>query len=142
MSSSLGGGFATQAWTRRAPTASVLVILGVLGGCHQKPPVATSADVDAAQHEAQQEIAQAQLEARKDVKSAAKVGANSREVAVARVTGTFDIAMAHADGDRKVAMEKCMTLEVSAQQSCKDQADIGYQTAAARAKAVRISQQQ
>jgi len=48
------------------------------------------------------------------------------KTARARVTGAFDIAMAHADGDHKVAIEKCMTLEPLAQQSCKDKADIGY----------------
>jgi hypothetical protein len=35
-----------------------------------------------------------------------------------------------------------MTLEPSAQQSCKDQADIDYQSAVAKAKAIRVSQQQ
>ena len=133
-----------QTSIRRPPTASVLVILGIIGGCHQaKSPVATSADVEVAQHEARQEVEQARLEARKDVKSAAKVmGANSRDVAAARVTGTFDMAMTRADGDHKVAIEKCMTLELSAQQSCKAQADVDYQTAAASAKAIRISPQQ
>lgn len=121
----------------------LLATLGLCSGCHQtKTPLATAADVAAAQAEAQREVEQAQLEARKDVKSAAKVGGNSRDVALARVTGAFDIAMAHADGDRKVAMEKCMTLQPSAQQPCKDQADADYQSAAASAKAIRVSQQQ
>ena len=127
-------------WLLAAP---VLTTLGLCGGCHQaKSPAATPADVATAQAEAQREVEQAQVEARKDVKSAAKVGGNSRDVALARVTGAFDIAMAHADGDRKVAMEKCMTLQPSAQQACKDQADADYQTAAASAKAIRVSQQQ
>jgi hypothetical protein len=121
----------------------VLATLGLCAGCHQtKSPVVTAADVAAAQSEAQREVEQARVEARKDVKSAAKVGTNSRDVALARVTGTFDIAMAHADGDHKVATEKCMTLQPPAQQSCKDQADADYQTAAASAKAIRVSQQQ
>jgi hypothetical protein len=132
-----------QEWIRLAPTAAVLVMLGICG-CHQKPsPVVTPADVAAAQQGAQHEIEQAQVEARKDVKSAAKVmGVDSKDVARARVTGAFDIAMAHADGDHKVAIEKCMTLEPSAQQSCKDKADIDYQSAVAKAKAIRVSQQQ
>lgn len=119
-------------------------MLGICGGCHQKSsPVATPADVAAAQQEAQHEVAQAQVEAKKDVKSAAKVmGVDSNDVARARVTGAFDIAMAHADGDHKVAIEKCMTLEPSAQQSCKDNADIDYQSAVAKAKAIRTSHQQ
>jgi hypothetical protein len=35
-----------------------------------------------------------------------------------------------------------MTLQPSAQQACKDQADADYQAAAASAKAIRVSQQQ
>jgi hypothetical protein len=105
--------------------------------------MATPADVTAAQQEAQHEIDQAKAEAKKDVKSAAKVmGPDSKDVARARVTGAFDIAMAHADGDHKVAIEKCMTLQPSAQQPCKDQADIDYQAVVAKAKANRVTQQQ
>ena len=133
-----------QKWIQLAPTAAALVMLGIFGGCHRKPtPVATAADVAAAQQEAQHEVEQAQVEARKDVKSAVKVmGVDSKDVARARVTGAFDILMAHADGDHKGAIEKCMTLEPSAQQSCKDQADVDYQSAAAKAKTSRVSQQQ
>ncbi len=116
-------------------------MLGIIGGCHQKPsPVATPADVEATQQEAQHEVKQAQAEARKDVKSAAKVmGMDSKDVARARVTGAFDIAMVHADGDHKVSLAKCMTLEPSVQQACKDKADIDYQSAVAKAKAIRDS---
>jgi predicted small lipoprotein YifL len=132
-----------QEWVQLASTAAVVVMLGILGGCHQKaPPVATPADVAAAQQEAQHEIEQAKLEARKDIKSETKImGADSKDVSRARVTGAFDIAMAHADGDHKVAIEKCLTLEPAAQQSCKDNAEVDYQSAVAKAKADRASQQ-
>jgi hypothetical protein len=128
---------------RLAPTVAAFAMTG-LCGCHQKPPpVATPADVAAAQQEAQHEVEQAQVEAKRDVKSAAKVmGVDSKDVARAKITGAFDIAMAHADGEHKVATEKCMTLEPSAQQPCKDNADTDYQSAVAKAKAARISQQQ
>jgi hypothetical protein len=130
-------------WTRWAPQLSVFVVLGLLNGCHQaKTPVVTPADVEAAKHEAQEEVEQARLEAKKDVKSAAKVmGRNSNDVAAARLTGAFDVAMARADGDHKVEIEKCMTLEVAVRQPCKNQADADYQTAAAGAKAIRVSEQ-
>ncbi len=133
-----------QNWIPLASTAAVVVMLGILEGCHQKAsPVATPADVAAAQQEAQHEVEQAQIEARKDIKSETKImGADSKDVARARVTGAFDIAMARADGDHKVAIAKCMTLQPPAQQSCKDAADADYQSAAAKAKANRASQQQ
>ncbi len=131
-------------WIQLASTAAVLVMLGILDGCHQKAsPVATPADVAAAQQEAQHEIDQAKIEARKDIKSETKImGADSKDVARARVTGAFDVAMAHADGDHKVAIQKCLTLEPAAQQSCKDNAEVDYQSAVAKAKASRTSQQQ
>jgi hypothetical protein len=130
-------------WAPRVSGLVVLAVVGLLGGCHQaKTPVVTAADVEAAKHEAQDEVEQARLEAKKDAKSAAKVmGANSSDVAAARVTGAFDIAMARADGDHKVAIEKCMTLEVAVRQPCKNQANTDYQTAAAGAKAIRVSEQ-
>jgi hypothetical protein len=46
--------------------------------------------------------------------------------------------MANADGDHKVAIEKCLLLAPDAQQPCKDQADAQYQAAAASAKAARV----
>jgi len=130
---------------RRASTAAVFVMLGLCGGCNQKKPVpaATAADVAAAQQEAQREVAQAQLEAKKDVRSVVKImGAESKDVARARVTGSFDIAMAHADGDHKVALETCMTLALAAQQACKEKAEMDYQSAVTKAKAIRVSHHQ
>lgn len=104
--------------------------------------MATPADVAAAEQEAQHEVDQARIEARKDVKSVTKItGGDSKDVARAKITGAFDIAMAHADGDHKVAIARCLTLEPSAQPSCKDQAGSDYQTTVAKAKAIRLSQQ-
>lgn len=131
-----------QEWIRLA--AAAVVMLGILDGCHKKAsPVATPADVAVAQQQAQHEVEQAKIEAKKDIQSEAKImGADSKDVARARVTGAFDIAMTRADGDHKVAIQKCMTLEPPAQQSCKDTADVDYQSAMAKAKANRASQLQ
>jgi hypothetical protein len=122
---------------------SVAVFAAVLCGCHQKTSIATQADIAAAQDDARKEVEQARVEARKDVKSAVKVsgatGGDAKNVAVARVTGTFDIAMAQAEGDHKVAIVKCMTLDLALQQPCKDQADAQFQSATAQAKAMRGS---
>jgi hypothetical protein len=134
-----------EAIARSAVTPALAAVLAAfLCGCHQaKVPIATQSDVTAAQEEARKELEQARVEARKDVKSAVKVtgetGGDAENVAVARVTGSFDIAMAHADGDHKVAITKCMTLDAAAQQACKDQADAQFQTATAQAKALRLA---
>jgi hypothetical protein len=77
------------------------------------------------------------------VKNAAKLaGSDSKDVALARVTGSFDVAMANADGAHKVAVEQCLALPPPEQQPCKDRADTDYQTAAANAKAERLAQRQ
>jgi outer membrane murein-binding lipoprotein Lpp len=117
-------------------TSSVLI-----SGCHQaKTPVATDADVAATQEQAIKEVQDARTEARKDLKNAAKqAGPDSKNAEIARVTGSFDVAMASADGDHKVALEKCLTLPPNAQQACKDDADAQYQAAAASAKSARVS---
>ena len=126
---------------RLASTTAVFAMLAVCGGCQKKPAPVAVPDVAAAQLEAQREVAKAKLEAKNGVKSAVKImGADSKDVARAKITGAFDIAMTRADGNHKVANEKCMTLEQSAQQACKDKADADYQTAVSQAKAVRDSQ--
>ena len=119
------------------------MICATFAGCQKAKPVATSADIAAAQADAQKEIAQAHVEAKKDVKNAAKLaGSDSKDVALARVTGSFDIAMANADGAHKVAIEQCLTLAPPEQPPCKDRADADYQTATANAKAERVAQLQ
>jgi hypothetical protein len=43
--------------------------------------------------------------------------------------------VAQADGERKVAKEKCETLGSDAQKACKDQAEASYESAKAQAQA-------
>jgi hypothetical protein len=119
---------------------SIILCSGLFAGCHHAAAPVTEEDVAKVQADAQKEVDQARLEARKDLKNALKQdGADSRNATVARVTGSFDVAMANADGDHKVAIEKCLLLAPDAQQPCKDQADAQYQAAAASAKAARAS---
>jgi hypothetical protein len=127
--------------TSRAFSGGVLLIGVALAGCHQsKTPAVSDADVAAAQAQAIKEVQDARVEARKDLKNASKqAGPDSKNAEIARVTGSFDVAMASADGDHKVALEKCLTLATTDQQACKDQADAQYQAAAASAKAARVS---
>jgi hypothetical protein len=117
-------------------------LLAILAsGCHRSQDrIATQADVTAAQDEARKELDQARVEARKDVKNAVKeTGGEEKNVAAARVTGTFDIAMAQAEGDHKIAITKCMMLDLASQQPCKQQADADFQTATSQAKAARVA---
>ena len=123
-----------------------LVALLLLAGCQKAPPpphVATGEEIETVQKDAQREVADARAEAAKDVKSAAKVsGSDSAVVAEAKVTAKYDVDMAKADGDHKVATEKCLTLAADAQNACKAQADTDYETAKAAAKATRLAKRQ
>src|ERR1700722_14617148 len=50
--------------------------------------------------------------------------------------------MAQADGDHKVAIQKCEAASGDAQKACKDQADAKYDLAKANAKAMLAAQKQ
>jgi hypothetical protein len=120
-----------------------LAVLTVIAACHHKTPPVTAQDVEAAKQDAQRAVEQARIEATKDVKSALKTGGgNPRDVALAKATAAYDVAMIKAEGDHQVATEKCQTLQASLMQACKDQADAEYESAKATAKATRTARQQ
>ncbi len=52
-----------------------------------------------------------------------------------RAAAEYDVAVAQADGQRKIAPEKCETLAGDSQKACKDQADAAYESAKAQAQA-------
>ena len=119
--------------------------LTLVSGCQKDKttPIATSQDIEAAKQAAQREVADAKAEATKDVKSATKVsGADAAVVNAAKLTASYDVAMAKADGDHKIALEKCLALQIDVQQACKDQADSSYASLAAAAKATRLAKRQ
>jgi hypothetical protein len=73
----------------------IMLCSGLFAGCHHAAAPVTEEDVAKAQADAQKEVDDARIEARKDVKNALKQdGADSKNVTVARVTGSFDVAMA------------------------------------------------
>jgi hypothetical protein len=102
-----------------------LATLIVLSACNQaKSPGATANDVAAADQSANKEVADARRDQQKDMSSDA-----------------YDIAVAQADGDHKVSIQKCDALEGHDQKVCKDQADADYEAAKANAKATKMAQQ-
>ncbi len=129
---------------RRSTATGIVVSLALIAACHRtEAPHATAQDVEAAKQEAQRAVTQARIEASKDVKSAAKVtGSHPAEVHEAKIAGSYDVAMVKADGDHKVAIAECLTLQAPMQQGCKDKADADYDKAAAAAKAARAAKQQ
>jgi hypothetical protein len=101
-----------------------LVALGSLAACdNAKSPDVAARDIAAANNSAAHEVADAQRDAQKDMSADA-----------------YAVATAKADGDHKIALQKCETLQGHDQQVCKDQADADYEAAKANAKAAKVSQ--
>ncbi len=99
--------------------------LGALGACNSaKSPDSAARDIAAADRSATREVAQAQRDQQKDMSADA-----------------YNVAVAQADGDHKVALQKCDTLQGHDQQLCKDRADADYEAAKANAKATKVAQQ-
>jgi hypothetical protein len=100
------------------------VALGSLAACNNaKSPDAAARDIAAANNSAAHEVADAQRDAQKDMSADA-----------------YSVAVAQADGDHKIALQKCETLQGHDQQVCKDQADADYEAAKANAKAAKVAQ--
>ena len=110
---------------KRSFMAGVAVAaLAVIAGCNNaKSPDTAAHDIAAADQSAAAKVADAQRDAQKDMSADA-----------------YNVAVAQADGDHKVALQKCETLQGHDQQVCKDQADADYEAAKANAKAAKVAQ--
>ncbi|HXP67559.1 MAG TPA: hypothetical protein VN815_18915 [Steroidobacteraceae bacterium] len=115
-----------------------------LGGCNNaKSPDTVAKDVADAQAKRAAEVANARQDAAKDEnKAEAKVDDKTADLNNTNAKGAYDVAMAQADGDHKVALQRCDGLAGDAQKACKDQADAKYDLAKANAKAMLTSQKQ
>jgi hypothetical protein len=129
----------------RLPVLSIigLVTLALVSGCdHAKSPEAAANDIDKAKQAAAQEVSDANRDAAKDINGASKeLQDKSSHLAESNAKAAYDIAMARADGDHKVAIQECMTHDGQAQKVCKDRADSEYDVAKANAKATRTANQ-
>jgi hypothetical protein len=120
-------GDSTVTKTYSSWTLAVAAAVGMcaLAGCNQRESAnETAKDVSAARQDAQENVA----EERKEANDVAKEGSEDRAAA------EYDVAVAQADGQRKVAKEKCETLSSDAQKACKDQAEATYDSAKAQAQ--------
>ena len=75
-------------------------------------------------------------------KRAHEVDAKTADLNNSGAKGAYDVAMAQADGDHKVALQRCDGLAGDPQKACKDQADAKYDLAKANAKAMIAAQKQ
>ena len=110
--------------------AHIHVIIGLTAllaavGCNgAKSPDKVADNVAAANQSASREVADAQREQQKDMSN-----------------DSYDVAIARADGDHKITIQKCDSLEGHDQKACKDQADADYEAAKANAKASKVARQ-
>lgn len=119
-----------------------LFAVALAGGCNgAKSPDAVANDVAAAQAKRASEVADAKQDAAKDANQAeARVDDKQNDLNNANAKGAYDVAMAQADGDHKVASQRCDAMSGDAQKACKDQADAKYDLAKANAKAMLAAQ--
>jgi hypothetical protein len=121
-----------------------MLALASLSACNNaKSPDAVGNDVAAAQAKRAKEVADAKQDAAKDAnKAEAKVEDKASDLNNVNAKNAYDVAMAQADGDHKVATQKCDAISGDPQKACKDQADAKYDLAKANAKATLAAQKQ
>jgi len=125
------------------PLAIAATILLVAGCNRAKSPDDVAKDVAAAEQKASTEVAKSENESSKDLdKAADKVGDDLVKFNNDAAKDAYHIAVAKADGDRKVALANCSASNGDAQKTCKDQADADYNAAKANAKAAAESEKQ
>lgn len=119
-----------------------LFAVAMVCGCNNsKSPDAVANDVAAAQAKRASEVADAKQDAAKDAnKAETQVDDKTNDLNNANAKGAYDVAMAQADGDHKVASQRCDAMSGDAQKACKNQADAKYDLAKANAKAMLAAQ--
>jgi hypothetical protein len=119
-----------------------LLAIAAAAGCNNaKSPDAVAKDVAAAQAKRASEVADAQQGASRDSnKAEAQVEDKTTDLDKVDAKGAYDVALAQADGDHKVALQKCDALSGDSQKACKDQADAKYDLSKANAKAMLAAQ--
>jgi hypothetical protein len=121
--------------------SAIAVAILVAAGCDSaKSPDAVSKDVAKAEQKAAAEVANSEKAAEKDLNKAAGT-VDDKLVAFNNTAAkdAYDLAVAKADGDRKVALANCLSLGGDAQKTCKDQAEADFGAAKANAKAAAQS---
>jgi|SRR5271154_6778048 len=125
-------------------TSAIAVTILLMTGCNNaKSPDAVAKDVSAAEQKASTEVANSEKDASKDIgKAADKVDDKLVDLNNAAAKDSYNLAVAKADGDRKVALANCSAVGGDAQKSCKDQANADYDAAKANANAAAQANKQ
>jgi hypothetical protein len=125
------------------PMIGILTAVFACGCNSAKSPAAVATDVAAARQLASTELTDARKDAAKNVDSAvANAGGSSKDLNDVGAKSEYDVAVAQADGDHNVAIQRCLALTGEAQKSCKEQADASYDQAKTHANVTRLSKLQ
>jgi hypothetical protein len=114
----------------------VVAALALAGCSKSKSPEDVSKDVAKAEQRANNEVTKSEERAQSALdKSYEKV--NNQEIKFNNDAAhqAYNVAVAKADGSRKVAMANCESLSADPQRACRDQAEADYKTARADARA-------
>ena len=114
----------------------VVAALGLAACNNSKSPEDVSKDVANAEQKANNEVKKSEDRAESALdKSYEKV--NDQEIKFNNDAAhqTYNVAIAKADGNRKVALATCESQSGDAQRLCRDQAEADYKTARADARA-------
>jgi hypothetical protein len=124
-------------------TAAILATLCIAACNNAKSPDTVAKDVAKAEQKASTEVAKSEDSAVKDLNGAAdKVDDKVVAFNNAAAKDAYNLAVAKADGNRKVALANCESASGDAQKMCKDQAEADYAAAKANAKAAAQSEKQ
>lgn len=125
-------------------TSALVIVTFCIAACNNaKSPDTVAKDVATAEQKASTEVTNSENSAAKDLGGAAeKVDDKLIAFNNAAAKDAYNLAVANADGDRKVALAKCEAESGDAQKKCKDQAEGDYNAAKANAKAAAESQRQ
>jgi hypothetical protein len=118
----------------------------VLSGCNRaKSPEDVSKDVASAEQKAGNEVTKSEARAQSALdKSYEKINDQELKFNNDAAHQTYNVAIAKADGNRKVALATCESQSGDALKACKDQAEADYKAARADATAaaeVAVQQQ-
>jgi hypothetical protein len=118
---------------------SMIMLAAAAAACDSADPIAdVRRDVATAEAERSDSVAEARSAGAQAIEQERQdVGAERDDVRDARATRNYEVAVAKAEGDYKIATEACDALSGNAQVNCKDQAEAALKSDKARAELLK-----
>ena len=118
---------------------SMIMLAAAAAACDRAEPIAdVRRDVATAEAERSDSVAEARNDGAQAIQQERQdVSAERDDVRDARATRNYEVAVAKAEGDYKIATEACDALSGSAQVNCKDQAEAALKSDQTRAELLK-----